>query len=90
MRRGFVVRITELGQTRFSSMHCKTNCVQFILRFIMAPLQRGLSRAYFTYDRDWGIGLRTTCAMAQLSIFSTFRMMKTSFLSRNKCTKLGF
>ena len=89
MRRGFVVRITELGQTRFSSMHRQTNCVQFILRFIMAPLQRGLSRAYFTYDRDWGIGLHTTCVMAQLAIFSTFRMMKTSFLARNKCTKRG-
>ena len=57
---------------------------------LMAPLQRGLSRAYFTYDRDWGIGLCTTCAIAQLAIFSTFRMMKTSFLTRNKCTKLGF
>ena len=57
---------------------------------LMASLQRGLSRAYFTYDRDWGIGLCTTCAMAQLAIFSTFRMMKTSFLTRNKCTKLGF
>ena len=46
------MRITELGQTRFSSMHRQTNCVQFILRFIMAPLQRGLSRAYFMYDHD--------------------------------------
>ncbi len=71
-------------------MHRQTNCVQFILRFIMAPLQRGLSRAYFTYDRDWGIGLRTTCAMACFTIFNTFHMMKTSFLTRNKCTKLGF
>ena len=71
-------------------MHRQTNCVQFILRFIMAPLQRGLSRAYFTYDRDWGIGLRTTCAMAHSTIFNIFRMMKMSFLTRNKCKKRGF
>ena len=32
-------------------MHRQTNCVQFILRFIMAPLQRGLAMPYL-----YGIG----------------------------------
>ena len=52
VRRRFVVRIIEPWQTCFSAMQHQISRSQVIHLCIMAPLQRGLSRAYFTYDRD--------------------------------------
>ena len=52
MRRRFVVRVIEPWQTCFSAMQHQISRSQVIHLCIMAPLQRGLSRAYFTYDRD--------------------------------------
>ena len=52
MRRRFVVRVIEPWQTCFSAMQHHISRSQVIHLCIMAPLQRGLSRAYFTYDRD--------------------------------------
>ena len=52
VRRRFVVRIIEPWQTCFSAMPHQISHLQFVRLRIMATLQRGLSRAYFTYDRD--------------------------------------
>ena len=52
VRRRFVVRVIEPWQTCFSAMQHQISRSQVIHLCIMVPLQRGLSRAYFTYDRD--------------------------------------